>query len=134
MLITIRRAGRCHMTGRTAIITGGAGAIALALAKLLAKQGYALVLVDFDAARLEAAAAELACDVQTLRADLTDRTDLERVAELVETTQDLALLVNAAGIIRPGTVAALPYGDLERHVAVNLLAPMRLAQAAARAM
>jgi short-subunit dehydrogenase len=122
------------MTGRTAIITGGAGAIALALAKLLAKQGYALVLVDFDAARLEAAAAAFARDVQILHADLTDRTDLERVAELVETTQDLALLVNAAGIIRPGTVATLPYGDLERHVAVNLLAPMRLAQAAARAM
>ena len=122
------------MAGKTAIITGGAGAIALALAKLLAKRGYALVLVDFDKAKLEAAAAELAGSVRILRADLTIRVDLERIAELVETTQDLDLLVNAAGVIRPGTVAALPYGDLERHVAVNLLAPMRLAQAAARAM
>jgi short-subunit dehydrogenase len=120
--------------GRTAIITGGAGAIALALAKLLEKRGYALVLVDFDQARLETAAAELSADVQILRADLTDRSDLTRIAELVETTPDLDLLVNAAGIIRPGTVAALPYGDLEPHVAVNLLAPMRLAQAAARSM
>ena len=122
------------MTGKTAIITGGAGAIALALAKLLEERGYALVLVDFDQARLEAAAAELAGTARTLRADLTDRTDLGRIAELIETTPDLDLLVNTAGIIRPGTVTDLPYGDLERHVAVNLLAPMRLAQAAARAM
>jgi short-subunit dehydrogenase len=122
------------MTGKTAIITGGAGAIALALAKLLEKRGYALVLVDFDAVRLAAATTELPGSARILRADLTDRTDLERIAELVETTADLDLLVNTAGIIRPGTVADLSYGDLERHVAVNLLAPMRLAQAAARAM
>ncbi len=120
--------------GKTAIITGGAGAIALALAKLLEQRGYALVLVDFDQARLEAAAAELGGTVEILRADLTDRLDLTRVAGLVETTRNLDLLVNTAGIIRPGTVATLPYADLERHVAVNLLAPMRLAQAAARAM
>ena len=122
------------MTGKTAIITGGAGAIALALAKLLEKQGYTPVLVDFDEARLEAAAASLTGTVRIERADLIDRIDLERIAALVETTPDLELLVNAAGIIRPGTVAALAYDDLQRHVAVNLLAPMRLAQAAARAM
>lgn len=122
------------MTSGTAIITGGAGGIALTLTKLLQARSYGLVLVDFDPARLETAAASLAGAVQTLRADLTDRADLERVAELVRTTPDLELLVNAAGVIRPGTVAALPCGDLERHVAVNLLAPMRLAQAAAQAM
>jgi short-subunit dehydrogenase len=134
MLNTIQSAGRCHRMGRTAIITGGAGAIALALAKLLVARGCAPVLVDFDEARLEAAAAGLSGAARILRADLTDRSDLDRVAELVETTPELALLVNAAGVIRPGTVADLPYAELERHVAVNLLAPMRLAQAAARAM
>jgi len=122
------------MAGRTAIITGGAGAIALALAKHLEARGYTPVLVDFDEARLAAAAAALNGPAQTLRADLTDHTDLERVATLIEATTDLALLVNTAGIIRPGTVTELPYRDLEQHVAVNLLAPMRLSQAAARAM
>ena len=122
------------MTGRTAIITGGAGAIALALAGLLVQRGYALVLVDFDQARLESAAAALPGTVQILRADLTDHTDLDRIAERIETTQDLELLVNTAGVIRPGRVTDLPYGDLARHVAVNLLAPMRLSQAAARVL
>ncbi|MDR3508447.1 MAG: SDR family NAD(P)-dependent oxidoreductase [Caulobacteraceae bacterium] len=117
-----------------AIVTGGGGAIALVLAQSLAQRGYRLVLVDIDEARLAQSASQIKGAVSTLRADLTQPADLERVADLIAQTPDLTLLVNNAGIIRPGPVVDLPYAALELHIAINLLAPMRLTQAAAQAM
>jgi short-subunit dehydrogenase len=38
--------------------------------------------------------------------------------------------VNNAGIIRPGDIVDLSFDDIERHIAVNLLAPMRLIKVA----
>jgi short-subunit dehydrogenase len=116
---------------KTALITGGAGAIATALSRKLLAKGFDLVLVDVDQARLDQAAASAPGRVVACCADLTDRADLERVADLVADTPDLALFVNNAGVIRPGDFASLPYGDVELQIAVNLLAPMRLTHAAA---
>src|SRR6266404_5841855 len=117
------------MTG-TAIITGGAGGIAGELAALLLKRGFQLLLLDRDEHRLSERAQSLGGAVRCVTADLTDPHDLERAATLIAGTPDLELLVNNAGIIEPGDVADLPYATLERHVAINLLAPMRLTQAA----
>jgi short-subunit dehydrogenase len=119
---------------KTAVITGGAGGIGLALATRLSHRGYRLVLVDIDAGRLADSAARLGGDVITVQADLTAPPDLARVAELIAFDQDLELLVNCAGVIRPGDVIDLSYRDLEWHIAINLLAPMHLAQVAAKAM
>jgi short-subunit dehydrogenase len=119
---------------KAAVITGGAGGIGLALAARLIQRGYRLVLVDVDAQRLAASVARLGGEVAALQADLTASADLARVAELIECDPALELLVNSAGTIRPGDVVDLSYEDLERHIAINLLAPMRLAQAAARVM
>ena len=44
------------------------------------------------------------------------------------------LLVNNAGLIRPGNLADISEADMRRHIQVNLLAPMCLTRAAARAM
>jgi short-subunit dehydrogenase len=117
------------MTG-TAIITGGAGGIAGELAPLLLKRGFQLVLLDRDERRLSERAQTLGGAVRCVTADLTEPRDLERAATLIAGTPDLDLLVNNAGIIEPGDVADLPYATLERHVGINLLAPMRLTQAA----
>lgn len=116
---------------RTALITGGAGAIATALSRKLLARGFNLVLVDVDGARLDEAARHAPDRIQTHRADLTKAEDLEGVAALVRTTPDLSVLVNNAGVIRPGNYADLAYGDVALHMAVNLLAPMRLTHAAA---
>jgi short-subunit dehydrogenase len=116
------------------LITGGAGGIARALAVRLIRRNYRLVLVDVDEGGLAASAAGLDGEVATVKADLTSAEDLQRVADLIETEPDLELLVNNAGIMRPGDIVDLPSDLLERHIAVNLTAPMRLTQAAARAM
>jgi short-subunit dehydrogenase len=116
---------------KTALITGGAGAIASALSRNLLACGYDLVLVDIDRARLDAAAEVAPGRIATHCADLTRADDLQGVAELIAATPDLFLFVNNAGVIRPGDYADLAYADVDLHMQVNLMAPMRLTHAAA---
>lgn len=115
---------------KTAIITGGAGGIASQLAPQLLAKGYRLLLIDLDDARLQERARALGGEVQCVKADLTQEADLQRTTALIGRVSDLDLMVNNAGIIEPGDVANLPYAVLERHISINLLAPMRLTQAA----
>ncbi len=117
---------------RTALITGGAGAIATALSARFLERGFDLLLVDVDADRLKAAARAAPDRIRAHRADLTKPEDLEAVAELIGVTPDLSVLVNNAGVIRPGDYADLAYDDVALHMAVNLLAPLRLTHAAAQ--
>ena len=118
---------------RTAVVTGGAGGIGLRLAERLMARGYSLVLVDIDAGRLAQAAIQLGPGTRTIQADLSSADGQARVVGFLESSDEVDLLVNGAGIIKPGAVTDLPYADMERHIAINLLAPMRLSQAAARA-
>lgn len=84
----------------TALITGPTTGIGRAFADKLALEGYDLVLVSRDEARLKEVAAELSrmhgvgCEV--LAADLTDRDDLARVEERFR-TGPIEVLVNNAG-------------------------------------
>lgn len=121
---------------RRALITGATGGIGSALLPLLAARGYQLVLTGRDASSLAATAAVLGADagVRIVQADLTNPSDLERVADLIRSDPDLDLLVNNAGIVEPGALTDLPWEVLARQIQINLTAPMQLTQAAAQAM
>jgi short-subunit dehydrogenase len=117
---------------QTAVITGGAGGIGLSLAGRLSARGYSLVLVDIDARRLAEATTQLGPPTRALQADLSSAEGLARVTAFLESSGEVDLLVNGAGIIKPGAVTDLTFDELERHVTINLLAPMRLSQAVAK--
>lgn len=122
-----------------ALITGASSGIGNAFARLLAAQGTDLVVVARDEARLTALATELEqCDgvtVEVLVADLADRSQLETVAErLQSTTSPIDLLINNAGFGFTGDFIDLD-PDLETSVVdVNVSAMHRLAHAAGTAM
>ncbi len=121
--------------GKKALITGGGGAIAEEIALRLDRRGYDLILADINETRMGEVAARLSRPALTIRADLSTQ---EGIAALVETIEDehsdLALLVNNAGFVEPGDVDALTPGQLDRHIFINLIAPMQLTRAAARIM
>jgi len=122
-------------TGRKAVVTGGGGAMAREIAQRLQQRGYRLVLVDVDEERMVANAAALRDGAVTRVADLSQPDQIHDVADWIEREHaDLDLLVNNAGVIQPGEVDAVSTGDIDRHINVNLLAPMHLTRAAARAM
>jgi NAD(P)-dependent dehydrogenase (short-subunit alcohol dehydrogenase family) len=71
-----------EMQNKVVVITGGSGGIGRAMAKaFLAEGAKAIVLVDLNAAAVEAAAAEIGCI-----GEVCDVTDEAQIADLVERT------------------------------------------------
>ena len=109
--------------GRTAVITGAASGIGLALARALADRGLNVVLADRDEAKLAEAAAALggAGRVLTVRTDVSDP---DSVAALAATTAaelgPVHLLANNAGVLRPGTAYEQHLDDWRAVLDVNL--------------
>jgi short-subunit dehydrogenase len=82
--------------GGTALVTGASSGIGDAVARLLAKKGYDLVVVARDVERLEKLASDLGVenvDVEVLAADLADPQQRARVEErLRDTTRPVDVL------------------------------------------
>ena len=70
------------LVGRTAVVTGAAGGIGLALARRLAEEGMRVVMSDVDSERLEAAAGLVGrpADVLAVAADVSKWEDVETLA------------------------------------------------------
>jgi NAD(P)-dependent dehydrogenase (short-subunit alcohol dehydrogenase family) len=118
-----------------AIVTGGGGAMAREIARRLESRGYSLVLVDVDESRMAETASSLRGPVATRTADLSDPEQIRATADWLEAEHaDVDLLVNNAGLINPGTIDDVTQADIDRHINVNLLAPMQLTRTAARVM
>ncbi|MEQ8393752.1 MAG: SDR family NAD(P)-dependent oxidoreductase [Gammaproteobacteria bacterium] len=112
------------LTGRVAVITGGARGIGFAVAERLLESGARVALWDSDQTALDASRDRLdADDRQTSAAvDITDAAAVEGARDAVmQTFGRLDILVNSAGIAGP-TVPTLDYGldDWRRVIDVNL--------------
>ena len=123
--------------GRTALVTGGAGGIGLAIARQLAEGGARVVLVDLERQALDVAAASLAEPRHhlALAVDVTRPEGVEQaVATVLEATGRIDILVNSAGVALLEPAGEVSEAAWERTLAVNLTAPLLLAQAVAPAM
>nr|BFD95600.1 SDR family NAD(P)-dependent oxidoreductase [Kitasatospora sp. Xyl93] len=111
--------------GKRAIVTGAASGIGRATAALLAELGAAVVLLDVDAERGEAAAEETGGTF--VRCDVSRRADCERaVRTAVEQFGGVDVLFNNAGIIRRSTVTEISDEDWDLVMAVNVRSIMLL--------
>jgi 3-oxoacyl-[acyl-carrier protein] reductase len=111
-----------ELRGRTALVSGAAGGIGRAIARMLARDGLRLVLVDVDAAALGELAAEL--DARALPLDVADP-DAVAGAELGA----IDVLVNNAGILVGERAEATTPEIWRRVLAVNLDGAFWLARA-----
>lgn len=113
-----------RLDGRLALITGGAGGIGLATARMLAEAGSRVALVDLDAEALRTAEAELVAAGHRVFARAVDITDETALAGAVQSITDAAgavdILVNNAGIGARRPTETLDTATWERVVAVNL--------------
>ncbi|MCB0921936.1 MAG: SDR family oxidoreductase [Actinobacteria bacterium] len=120
---------------KTALITGGGGAIAEQIALRLEARGYRLVLADVSRARMQSVAAKLQEEPTLVHCDLSTIDGSRTFADLVEGEYpDLDLLVNNAGYIEPGDLSDLSADDVDRHILINLVAPMQITRAAVKNM
>lgn len=120
---------------RRALVTGASAGIGAVYADRLARRGHDLVLVARDRQRLEALASRLRqayqVSVEVLQADLTDTGDLQKVEARLRDDADIGLLVNNAGMALGGTFVEQGGPAIGQLIALNTLAPTRLAAAIA---
>lgn len=124
------------MNKQTALITGASSGIGAVYADRLAARGYNLILVARRAERLQKLADELAqkygANVQVCAADLAQENGQAAVAEIIENTSDLTLLVNCAGLGALGFAANVAWADVDGLIKVNVQALTRLSLTAAK--
>jgi NAD(P)-dependent dehydrogenase (short-subunit alcohol dehydrogenase family) len=112
-----------NLEGKVCVITGGAGSLGMAAARLLREQGARLALIDLDLAALEtvaqAAFGAASGDVLCLAADVSDETQVRAaIARTVEHFGCIDVLFSNAGNF--GTVA--PIDDYPTEVFDSVLA------------
>ncbi|MGA3099242.1 MAG: SDR family oxidoreductase [Bryobacteraceae bacterium] len=120
-------------TQRTALVTGASAGIGATFARRLARDGYRLILVARRRERLEELARELG-GADVLAADLTRDDELKLVEERILAEPNLELVVNNAGFGVAGRFYRLPVEANARMHQLHVIAAMRLAHAALRAM
>lgn len=90
------------LTGRTMIVTGGAGGIGIETARALASAGAAVTIATRDLEAAERAAADVTASIGNarVRGALLDLTDLDSVDAFVDAWEGpLDVLVNNAGVM-----------------------------------
>jgi NAD(P)-dependent dehydrogenase (short-subunit alcohol dehydrogenase family) len=110
------------LDGKVCIVTGAAGAIGSATAKLFVQEGARVMLVDRDVASLAPLATELGKQASVVGADVSLVEDSQRyVAATVERFGRLDVLFANAGIGAPAnTIVDLPTEAFDEVYAVNV--------------
>ena len=121
------------LEGKTALVTGAAYGIGLAIAKALANAG---AKIAFNCSRRETvdrglkAYGELGIDAKGYVCDVTDENSVKKMVADIETTiGTIDILVNNAGIIKRIPMEEMNVEDFRRVVDVDLVAPYICAKA-----
>src|SRR5271163_3790254 len=126
-----------QLKDQAAIVTGGASGLGAATARRLAAQGAKVAVCDLNATLAESVAAEIkgiavVCDV-------SDAASAEAaVAQASKAHGPVRVLVNCAGIGVAkrvvGRDGAMPLGDFEKVIKVNLIGSFNMLRVAATEM
>jgi 3-oxoacyl-[acyl-carrier protein] reductase len=127
------------LTGKSALVTGGARGIGKAICLKLAAQGCDIAFVDVG--RAEVAEATVA-EIQALGrkavyvpADVTDpEACTAAVAKTLEAFGKIDILVNNAGITRDDLIMRMPIDDWKKVLEVNLFGAFYMIKAVIRPM
>lgn len=121
------------LEGKTALVTGAAYGIGMAIAKALARAGAKIV---FNCSRQETvdrglkAYAELGIDAKGYLCDVTDEQAVgNMVADIEKTVGTIDILVNNAGIIKRIPMEEMTASDFRQVVDVDLVGPFICAKA-----
>lgn len=111
------------LSGKVVVITGGSGGIGRACMRGFHAAGARVVALDYDPADAEAAARET--DRSTERAmgigcDVSNPASVAKAGQVVADWGGADVLINNAGILRPGHLDMLALGDWQRMLEVNL--------------
>jgi 3-oxoacyl-[acyl-carrier protein] reductase len=120
---------------RTAMVTGAAGTLGLAISKALIGMGMRVALADVNQARLDQVAGELGKDAFPIAFDLGDAAAVAKAWDrIVAEFGEIDVLVNNAGILTNNKLEATTPEEWLRVMDVNLNGVFYLTRLAAPAM
>lgn len=118
----------------TAIVTGAGSGIGRAIARRLAEDGHAVIVADRSADGAADTVRQLTEAGLIARAEVLDITDPAATQALIDGAENLAVLVNNAGIFNTRDFDDLTPDDFRVMYEVNLVAMFTLCQQAARVL
>ena len=123
------------LSGKVAIVTGGARGIGRAVAARLAEEGMSVMIADVDHAAGEKTAEALGPSVRFTECDVSEKLDVRNLlAATKEAFGNVDCLVNNAGIVAGGDVLDLSEDDFEKVIGVNLKGAFLVSKAVAKHM
>jgi 3-oxoacyl-[acyl-carrier protein] reductase len=112
--------GSGALTGRVALVVGGAGGIGAAIAKAFTAEGATVVVADRDANHAEAAAASVGA-AGSVAMDVTRPTSVEAaVQEVLAAHGSIDVLVNSAGILTEAPLVEMPVEQWRETIDIDL--------------
>ena len=109
-----------RVSGKVALITGGASGLGKATAKILAEEGATVVITDINADAGAGVAAEIGHNVTFLQQNVALEVDWQNVmAWIIDKHHKLDILVNNAGILHMASIEDTTLEDWQRVHAVN---------------
>lgn len=122
------------LTGKKAIITGGASGIGKAMGIALFEAGAEICLMD-TSLEIEAVAQNIGENVKYIQCDLSDRINLEEnFKKSLKLLGGIDILINSAGAQRRHFSEDFPLEDWDLVIEVNLTTVFRLCQLAGKEM
>jgi len=126
---------RGALSGKVAVVVGGASGIGRTAANALARQGARVVVADFDAARMERTVEEI-LRLGSSDAALALHTDVRNdnsaralASDAITAMGQVDILINMAGVLLKGPLDRIKPGDWKWMLDTNLLGPVRAALA-----
>ncbi|MCM3636903.1 3-oxoacyl-ACP reductase FabG [Sporosarcina luteola] len=124
-----------RLSGKVAIITGGANGIGLAACERFAEEGASVMMADFDETagrEHEVMLKEKGHDVTFMQVDVVNRESVNRLVEqTLEQHGKIDVLINNAGITKDATLLKMDPADFQRVLDVNLTGVFNCTQAVA---
>ena len=109
------------MTGKVALISGGAEGIGGTVAELFVAEGGSVMLGDLQLDKAQAHAARLGPNAAAVQLDVRDLAQWEAaVAATLARFGKLTTLCNIAGISEPGNTVDVDLDSWHRHIDINL--------------
>jgi len=124
-----------ELTGRTALVTGGASGIGSAISEKYAAGGARVAIADVQAEAAEAKAEKIGNESRAFACDVSDPASVAlAVASVIEAFSRIDILVNSAGVVALAPAEELSLDAWNRTIRVNLTGTFLMAQAVGQHM
>ncbi len=111
-----------RLSGKCAVVTGGASGLGFACAQAFAREGARVAIFDLDRGALDGAVAALGADAAGFIANVQDDGAVKSaVAEAEKTLGPVDILMNNAGVAGFGSVDSTDLAEWQRIFGVNVI-------------